>query len=248
MTMIVMVNFLFGFFLLYPFMYSWISVSNIIEDLSDHVLAVHLKTSELFNLSKFEQTFNKKTIDQWDKIMNHIYKLIFVRATYIKYTFLFAWGSSKFISLSFGLFALFVNANLTSEIVQMIFLVLMLEIAVIRYLILPASLISSSLLRILNIALGYKRDIYEEICFPQQKKFSPEDLEYFKTCLLYFGSKLKYWKAQMDMGYFAYWFKIDSLHTWWSIRSGDLRNSILSLLFTLIPALLTYFVKNSKYA
>ena len=128
----------------------------------------------------------------------------------------------------------------------MIFLVLVVEIAVIRYLILPASLISSALYRILNMALGFKRDLTEQI-FYSTEEMSKEELEELKKSLMYFNSKCKYWKSQSDMGYFGYWFKIDSLQTWWSIRSGDLRNSILSLLFTLIPALLTYFMNNFKY-
>jgi hypothetical protein len=233
--------------LLYPFIHSWKSISSIIDDMCNNVLIVYNESPKIFQFSKTEdyQNFTRENIDKWDKTMSHLQSMLQLRATAIKYTFIFAWGSTKFISFCFSVFALFVKAEVTPEVVQLIFLVLMLEIAVTRYLVLPASICTGRSTWIIMSMLGVEKNISQFLLYPPNDLGESEKMRITHE-LEYLASKLRYWQIHAFQGFFGYRFKIESLFTSWQIGPNDLRTTVFSFLFTIIPAMITYFVKHFK--
>eukprot|EP01080_Neovahlkampfia_damariscottae_P000005 gene5-4256_t len=228
------VSFFCGFFLMYPFVNAWKEVFLIIDQLSNQAIIMKKLTSEYFdNLDDF--TIEK--IQEWDKIMAHVMDLVFVRATYIKYTFIIAWSSSKFSSILFGIFGLFLKTKITTLFVSLVFLVILLEIAVIFYLILPGAICTMELNGSVNTLLGVEKNFASEIMIKKRNDLR-DTLELFQT-------KCRFWQAQVQLGYSGYWFRVESLHTSWGISSSDVRTSILAFCFTLTPALITFFLNNA---
>eukprot|EP01080_Neovahlkampfia_damariscottae_P002580 gene2580-3542_t len=236
----VIVNFFCGFFLMYPFVNAWKEVFLIIEQLSNQAIILKKLTGEIFgDLSNF--TIEK--IEEWDKIMLHVNNLIFVRATYIKYTFIIAWSSSKFSSILFGIFALFLKTKITTLFISLVFLVVLLEIAVIFYLVLPASMTTMEMTATVIAALDIEREFTSKILFNDQ--YTDEEKIKIEKALRLMNSKCKYWQAQAQLGYIGYWFRLESIHTSWGIGPGDVRSSIMAFLFTLTPSLITFFLNNT---
>jgi hypothetical protein len=235
---------------LYPFIHSWKSITYIIDDMCNNVIVVYNETPKWFkfsSLSDYKEGFTREKIDKFDKIMDHLQNMIFLRATAIKYTFIFAWGSSKFISFCFSVFALFIDVEVTPEIIQLIFLVVMLEIAVTRFLLLPASICTNRSTWIVVGMLEVEKDISQFLLFPPED-ITKDELRDLKHTLSYFSSKMRYWQTQAQLGFLGYWFRIEMLFTSWGIGASDLRASVFTFLFTIIPALITFFVKHIKYS
>jgi hypothetical protein len=129
------IRFIFGFFILIPFVGLWQEINRILERLHrmDMIFKAHTINMLTF---KTPEEYEKLTIEQlqlWDISYAHLQNMHMCKGIFLRYIFMFSVLFSKLFSVVFSVAALFVKFGLTPTIFQLTLLVIAMEIALMRY-------------------------------------------------------------------------------------------------------------------
>lgn len=244
---ITIVNFIFGFFILVPFVNIWLELSKILEGLVELTTNFEIETRNLFSLDTNEDFINLKVEDikKWDMKLTHLQKLVHSKSEYVKNIYLFAIGMTKSFSIIFSMIALFVNLSISSEPIRIAFLVFCLEFAVLRYVILPASIISSTMQNLVYWVLERQKKYVKFVILHEKSRIKYDPKENIRVRLLY-----DYWEKIM-----SHWYNIASVDkigfrlqfryvaTDWWVSKSLMNTWIESFLVTVVPSTITLFIK-----
>lgn len=239
-TVIIAVNFIFGIVLMIPFVEIYHEISKVLEDTLNYT--IHYKN---YSIAKFTfktkdeyEKLSQSELKQYDLEMTHLQNMINARGEFLKYSFLFVMFIARIVSTTFALFALFVKGTVSIDIINIIYLVMAIEIFVSRFILLPATIITGEHKGVWGGSLArekaYNKFIYSTDVNPKCEKVS------------------RFWRS-MNIPYdvyqctgdFGFNVRSASISTKMYINPGMMRNWIWSFLFSVIPSIITYFVKQA---
>lgn len=240
-ALVIVINFVFGFFILIPFIGLWQEISRILENLAEHSFIFRAYTQQTFKPPGGFKNITYEMIKNWSIIFTHLNAYILAKASFVKYIFILSYGTSKVISILFSLVALFVRVALSQEILQLIYVVLLFEFAVLRYIITPAS-VSTNEIR-LTIKDAHLMFTHFDDFVNNDKDLSKEERDRLRIAAHYFRDVNRAWEGQTQLGFVGFQFRINEIGTAFPITADFMRNALYSTFITIIPAVLTYFVK-----
>lgn len=240
-ALVIVINFVFGFFILIPFIGLWQEISRILENLAEHSFIFRAYTQQTFKPPGGFKNVTYEMVKNWSIIFTHLNAYILAKASFVKYIFILSYGTSKVISILFSLVALFVRVALSQEILQLIYVVLLFEFAVLRYIITPAS-VSTNEIR-LTIKDAHLLFTHFNDFVNNDKDLTKEEREKLRITAHYFRDTTKAWEGQTQLGFVGFQFRINEIGTAFPITADFMRNALYSTFITIIPAVLTYFVK-----
>lgn len=237
-------NFIFGFFFLFPFIVMYKDVNAVLERLVDYIIILRIKTIQNFTYNT-PADFEKLTLEKvhnWDLQFQHIFTSSITKAEFVKYLFSLGYCLSKVLSVVFGLVALFTKVKMTHEIFQLIFISTIMELGVLRYLVQPSSIIFNDA-RLIILLAGQRLKAVQYFLKHHPQDYPKEKLDKIKEAADHFQEVLNYYNSLAIINFCGFFFKSNSIATVWPMNPELYRNSILAFLFTFIPSLITYFVK-----
>jgi len=243
---ITIIDYFFGFFILIPFVSAWQGITAFLEEMYEMCLLFEKKTVDEFTFKDTDEFIEKFTIERlknWDRAFMHLQTVIFVKATFLKYIFIYAYFFAKILGVLFSLIALFITANIDAEILRVLFIVLVAELAVDRYLILPAALVSQESYRATNFLFACKKTIGKNL-ITLEGKLPKDQMDKLIAIKKYYDDVTTFWEDQSILGWMGYWFKLGFIRTTWGIMPSDISSSLTTFAFTLIPAIVTYIFHN----
>jgi hypothetical protein len=241
-ALVIVINFVFGFFILIPFISLWQEISRILENLCEHAFIFKMYTNTVLKPAGGDwRKLTRENIQTWSLMFTHLNSYVLSKASFIKYAFIFSYGASKVISILFSLVALFVRVALSQEILQLIFIVLLLEFAVLRYIITPASVSTNEMrltMKDAHLMCSHFLDYVHTA-----KGMSEEEEARMRHTAQYFRDVIRAWEGQTQLGFVGFQFRLNEIGTAFPITADFMRNAVYSTFITIIPSVLTYFVK-----
>lgn len=244
---ITMTNFIFGFFILVPFVNIWLELSKILEGLVELTTNFEVETRNLFSLDKDEE-YAYLTLDdikRWDMKLTHLQKLVHAKSEYVKNIYLFAISMTKSFSIIFSMIALFVNLQISSEPIRIAFLVFCLEFAVLRYVILPASIISSTMQNLVYWVVERMKK-YVKFVYLHEKsrlKYDPQEHTRVKFLFEYWEKIMSHWYNIASVDKIGFRLQFKYVATDWWVSKSLMNTWIESFFVTVVPSTTTLFIK-----
>ena len=243
---ILIIDFIFGIILVVPFFGIWNEISDILEEIVDFIVIFKGITNKMFKFkdNKEFESLDLLTIKNWDTQFSHLQLYTKSKGEFVKYIFIMALFIAKVVSVLFSLFALFVKGFITQEIIQIVYFVIIVELAVGRYVLQPATITTTEFkLTMLESVVAHK-NFAKNITNPANNLHrSKQVLDKMKTVCDYWGQVNHHWEVQTKVNETGFSVRSSSIRTRWYLTSAQMRDWILSFLFTVIPSLITFFVK-----
>lgn len=236
------ITFCFGFFILIPTIGLWNEISNILERINDMIFVFKSETMKTFafnNPDAFDR-ITLQNVQNWDKQMAHLQAMTMSKGSFLRYIFMLSIGTSKLFSIAFSLAALFLKFTFNAEMIQLTFLVVLMEIAVMRYVIQPSSSTTTEFkLTILQMLLREK--MYNK--YIETANLDEEKKQKMMKISRYMRIVLTHWDSQCTLNETGFSVKSTSIQTRWYINSELMRTNIQTFMLTVVPSLVTYFVR-----
>lgn len=242
-TLIRIINFICGYFILIPFILLWKECSSFLEKMSDMALIFKTYTGTLlkFDLSSDGGNVTVESLRLWDKQFKHLNNMIAAKIEYIKYLLVFGLGFSKIVSIAFSTIALFVTFNVSNEIVQIVMLVIIMDFSVLKFLLQPSTVTSTEL----NNTSMKCFDMYHYYCekIQMSKIRSKEKIDELYKVKEVFKEISDYWIDYVKVGYIGIWMKSKTLQLGYMVNAAIFRTYLETDLYTILPGILVFFLK-----
>jgi hypothetical protein len=245
-VIITLIDFVFGIILVVPFFGIWAEISDILEEVVDFIVIFKSITNKTFSFQNNEsyEKFELSTVKNWDTQFAHLQLYTKSKGEFVKYILIMAMFIAKVVSVLFSLFALFVKGFVTQEIIQIVYFVVVMELAVGRYVLQPATVTTTEFkLTMLESVVAHKN--FEKNLIDPAKNLgrSEEVKEKMKIVGEYWKAINHHWEVQTKVNETGFSVRSSSIRTRWYLDSSIMRSWITTFLFTVVPSLITYFVK-----
>lgn len=235
------IRFVFGFFILIPFVGLWQEINRILERLHKMTMIFKAQTVKMLT----PKDYSSLTIEQlndWDTSYAHLQNMCMCKGVFVRYIFMFSVLFSKLFSVVFSVAALFVKFGMNPTIFQLTLLVVVMEIAVMRYIIQPASGATTEMKLIMVQALQ-KEKVFGKWMELGCGNKSPEEVERLKLIERVMRRIFAQWDFQVISQEVGFSVKSISIQTRWYITAELMRTSIQTFILTVVPSITTYYVK-----